>query len=120
VDRIGCEVGEEKCNICQGSLGGVKRKKESMGDIGRELGRVRLMEEGSEVEAERERMKAERMGAERMEAERRHVERREAERREVEMMFEEEEQRYRVIRVERMRERVEIERLRIEEIKEVF
>jgi hypothetical protein len=41
VDRIACEAGEEKCNICQGSLRGVKRNRESMGDAGRELGRVR-------------------------------------------------------------------------------
>jgi hypothetical protein len=83
VDRIGCEAGEEKCNICQGSPRGVKRNRESMRDLGRESGRVRWMEEGSEVEVER-------MEAERMEAE---------------IMFEEEEQRHGVIKAERMRER---------------
>jgi hypothetical protein len=41
VDRIGCEAGEEKCNICQGSLRGIERNRESMGDTGRESGRVR-------------------------------------------------------------------------------
>jgi superfamily II DNA helicase RecQ len=126
VDRIVCEAGEEKCDICQGSLRGVKRNRESMGDAGRELGRVRWMEEGSGVEAEREkrreeiRREAERMEAERMEAEKMEVEKMEAERMEAEMMFEEEEQRHGVIRAERMRERAEIERSRTEEIKEVF
>jgi hypothetical protein len=126
VDRIVCEVGEEKCDICQGSLRGVKRNRESMGDTGRELGRVRWMEEGSGVEAEREkrreeiRREAERMEVERMEAEKMEVEKMEADMMEAEMMFEEEEQRYRVIRAERMRERAEIKRSRIEEIEEVF
>jgi hypothetical protein len=64
------------------------------------------MEEGSGVEAEREK--------------RREEIRREAERMEAEMMFEEEEQRYGVIRAERMRERAKIERSRTEEIEEVF
>jgi hypothetical protein len=35
-------------------------------------------------------------------------------------MFKEEEQRHRVVRAERMRERVEIEKAKTEEIKEVF
>jgi hypothetical protein len=97
-----------------------------MGDVERDSGRVRWMEEGSEVEAERERrreeirMEAERMEAERMEAERMEAERMEAERMEAERMFEEEEQRHGVVRAERMRERAEIERSRTEEIKEVF
>jgi hypothetical protein len=64
------------------------------------------MEEGLGVEAEREK--------------RREEIRREAERMEAEIMFEEEEQRHGVIRAERMRERADIERSRIEEIKEVF
>jgi hypothetical protein len=67
-----------------------------------------------------ERREAERRDAERREAERKDVERREAEMRETEKMFEEEEQRYRVVRAERMKERAVIERLRIEEIEEVF
>jgi superfamily II DNA helicase RecQ len=120
MDRVGCEAGEDRCDICQGSPRGVKRSRESTGDAGRESGRVRWIEEGSEVEVETERREQNMREAEMREAEIREAERMEAERMEAEMMFEEEEQRHRVIRAERMREKAEIERSRTEEIEEVF
>jgi hypothetical protein len=51
MDRVGCEAGEERCDICQGNPRGVKRSRQSTGDAGTESGRVRWIEEGSEVEA---------------------------------------------------------------------
>jgi hypothetical protein len=50
VDRVGCEAGEERCAICQGSPRGVKRSRESIGDAGTESERVRWIQERSEVE----------------------------------------------------------------------
>jgi hypothetical protein len=91
-DRVRCEAGEERCNVCQEGPSGVKRNRnrESIGET------------------------------EKREAEKREVEKREVERREAERIFKEEEQRYRVVRAERMRERVEIEKAKTEEIEEVF
>lgn len=117
-DRVRCKVGEERYDICQGGPSRVKRNRnrESIGDIERELGRVRQIEErlevGEQVEAgeqvgaeeqveierkreenrrEAEKREAEQREAERRETEKREAERREAKRREVERMFKEEE-----------------------------
>jgi hypothetical protein len=140
-DRVRCEVGEERCNVCQEGLSRVKRNRnrESIGDAERELGRVRQIEErlevGEQVEAEEqvemerrrkenrreaEKRETEKREIEKRETEKREAEKREVERREAERMFKEEEQRHRVVRAERIRERVEIEKAKTEEIKEVF
>lgn len=102
----------------------MKRHRESVGNTGRGLGRMRWVGEGSEggeqaeaeMEAETERRKEE----SREEEDRREAERRDAERREAERRFEEEEQRHMIIRAEQRRERTVREGVRVEEIEEVF